>query len=98
LRDLTSRESEIFVPSLITRGRRLVVEGVPEGMWKYDEARQTLFVLNPPEMKVDVMKMVVKLDPPLSPRWAVKQRSLIYYTAAFGVVLVAFFYLLLTRL
>jgi len=42
------RETEIFVPSLLTMGRRVIVEGLnkDEGdRWAYDEKRQTLFVV-----------------------------------------------------
>ncbi|KAN0133059.1 glycoside hydrolase [Lactarius tabidus] len=46
-----ARETEIFVPERLARGRRLVVEGLrteEDGdTWTYDVARQTLFVLVP---------------------------------------------------
>ena len=43
---LKSRETEIYLPSRLTHGRRLVVRGLLEGdRWVYDEARQTLFVV-----------------------------------------------------
>ncbi|KAF8633873.1 hypothetical protein AX15_001204 [Amanita polypyramis BW_CC] len=43
---LRSRETEIFLPSRLTQGRRLAVRGLSEGdKWAYDEARQTLFLV-----------------------------------------------------
>ncbi|KAK2465756.1 hypothetical protein APHAL10511_002300 [Amanita phalloides] len=43
---LTSHETEIFLPSLLTRGRKIQVRGLSKGdRWTYDEARQTLFVV-----------------------------------------------------
>lgn len=42
------RETEIFVPSLLTMGRRVIVEGLNKDggdRWVYDEKRQTLFVV-----------------------------------------------------
>jgi hypothetical protein len=43
---LTSQETEIFIPSRLTRGRRVNVAGLSEGdRWGYDERRQTLFVV-----------------------------------------------------
>ena len=43
---LTSQETEIFIPSRLTRGRKVQVHGLAEGdRWAYDEGRQTLFVV-----------------------------------------------------
>jgi hypothetical protein len=43
---LTSQETEIFIPSHLTRGRREQVHGLAEGdRWACDEGRQTLFVV-----------------------------------------------------
>ena len=76
---LLARETEIFVPAQLARGRRLIVEGLREGdTYSYDAARQTLFVLPGArtEMQlggetVDVQAHVlhrvrVRFDPPLS--------------------------------
>ena len=41
-----ARETEIFVPARLARGRRLIVEGLSDGdAYTYDAARQTLFIL-----------------------------------------------------
>ncbi len=43
---LLARETEIFVPAPLARGRRLIVEGLAGGdAYTYDAARQTLFIL-----------------------------------------------------
>ena len=43
---LTWQETEIFMPSRLTKGRRVEVHGLAEGdRWTYDEGRQTLFVV-----------------------------------------------------
>jgi hypothetical protein len=43
---LLARETEIFVPSQLAQGRKLIVEGLRDGdTYTYDATRQTLFVL-----------------------------------------------------
>ena len=43
---LLARETEIFVPARLARGRRLIVEGLSDDdAYTYDAARQTLFIL-----------------------------------------------------
>lgn len=76
---LLARETEIFVPAQLTRGRRLIVEGLREGdTYTYDVGRQTLFVLPGVQTQVqlgseteDVQapvqhKVRVRFDPPLT--------------------------------
>jgi hypothetical protein len=94
VKSLSCRETEIFVPDLITRGRRLILQGIAGNLWRFDESRQTLFVLNPEEDPLnDGMECIhiqVQLDPPLSPRWSVKKKSATrYYLTALIVVLIA---------
>jgi hypothetical protein len=105
---LTSRESEIYVPSLITRGRRLRVIGYGIGgpdaeWWRYDEERQTLFVLNPPSAGAEkdslgdpgaVYSVEVTLDPPLRERWTMHTHWSdfgMYYGAFVSAVLAVLF-------
>lgn len=93
LTDLRSRETEIFIPNLITRGRVLSVEGVAGTNWRLDESRQTLFVLNPLGEEVDVVSITVTLDPPLMPRWALRDHSpVLYALLSILVVVVAAIY------
>jgi hypothetical protein len=62
---LTSRETEVFVPSLLTHGRKLLVTGLsPEDHYVHDEARQTLFIVTRKSTKHAIS---VTLDPPLQP-------------------------------
>jgi Glycoside hydrolase family 5 C-terminal domain len=93
LETLSCRETEIFVPSLITRGRRLVLEGVSEELWRYDESRQTLFVLNPSDEELEIVSIRVQLDPPLSPRWSVERSMKPYFYCAFIVTLIGILYI-----
>ncbi|KDQ21322.1 glycoside hydrolase family 5 protein [Botryobasidium botryosum FD-172 SS1] len=60
-----ARETEIFFPSSLARGRRLIVQGVKS--YKYDSARQTLFVLHDEMSPGVVHRIAVALDPPLDP-------------------------------
>ena len=77
---LLARETEIFVPAQLARGRRLIVEGLREGdSYIYDVGRQTLFVLpgaqtqiptgGETEANVEVHvlhKVTVRFDPPVN--------------------------------
>jgi len=71
-----ARETEIFVPEQLVRGRRLIVEGLREGdTYTYDVGRQTLFVLPGAQMQLGgeqgnvqahvVHNVTVRFDPPL---------------------------------
>lgn len=65
-----ARETEVFVPDLVLRGRKLRVSfpgaGEDAYKWKHDSEQQTLFVL--PRGKAEEGKehtVVLELDPPL---------------------------------
>jgi hypothetical protein len=75
---LLARETEIFVPEQLARGRRLIVEGLGEGdTYTYDVGRQTLFVLPGAQTQMQlgaeqgnvqahvVHNVTVRFDPPL---------------------------------
>ena len=76
---LLARETEIFVPEQLARGRRLIVEGLREGdTYTYDAGRQTLFVLPGAQTQMElggeqqgnvrahiVHNVTVRFDPPL---------------------------------
>jgi hypothetical protein len=71
---LLARETEIFVPEQLARGRRLIVEGLREGdTYTYDVGRQTLFVLPGAQTQMQlgvvqahvVHNVTVRFDPPL---------------------------------
>ena len=78
---LLARETEIFVPARLARGRRLIVEGLADGdAHVYDAARQTLFILPAPAAVVqsgesssagsdgargNVRTVRVRFDPPV---------------------------------
>ncbi|KAF7343271.1 Glycoside hydrolase family 5 protein [Mycena venus] len=65
---LSAHETEIYVPSLLLKGRKVVVHGLgPEDRYVYDERRQTLFVVprnNAPGTK---HRIQVELNVPLTP-------------------------------
>lgn len=62
----TSRETEIYIPSLIYHGRKLVVEGLgPDDKHAYDEFRQTLFVVHSDSSPSKTRKINVSVHPPL---------------------------------
>ena len=61
-----SRETEIYIPSLIYHGRKLVVEGLaPDDKYAYDESRQTLFVVQSDSSPSKTRKINVSVRPPL---------------------------------
>lgn len=75
---LLARETEIFVPEQLARGRRLIVEGLGEDdTYTYDVGRQTLFVLPGAQAQMQlgceqgnvqahvVHNLTVRFDPPL---------------------------------
>lgn len=62
----TSRETEIYIPSLIYHGRKLVVEGLaPDDKYAYDESRQTLFVVHSDSSPRKTREINVSVRPPL---------------------------------
>ena len=65
---ITAMETEIFVPSLITQGRKVVVEGLgPNDSYRHDESRQTLFIVAREVNSNKIHKITVSLSPPLDP-------------------------------
>ncbi|KIJ98592.1 glycoside hydrolase family 5 protein [Laccaria amethystina LaAM-08-1] len=69
---LTSLETEIFLPSQLAHGRRVIVKGLdPGGKHRYDESRQTLFIVCQDTTLDKVHSIVVSLDPPPVPAFAV---------------------------
>jgi hypothetical protein len=69
---LRSRETEIFLPSMLTKGRKVIVRGLDDGEdYTYDERRQTLFVVTKNAEPNKVHKITVSLYPPLEPLFEV---------------------------
>ncbi|KII91594.1 glycoside hydrolase family 5 protein [Plicaturopsis crispa FD-325 SS-3] len=63
---ITTRETEIFVPSLLAQGRKVIVRGLgPKDSHVYDEKRQTLFVLVGDQTLGRRHTVTVSFDPPL---------------------------------
>jgi len=69
---LTARETEIFVPLIMTHGRKLAVLGLDAGdKYTYDKARQTLFIVTQDASSGRMHKITVSVDPPLRPHFEV---------------------------
>ena len=63
-RPLLSRETEIFIPSQLTHGRNLIVQGLAQGdKYFYDERRQTLFIVTQNMEPGKVHRVTVSVDP-----------------------------------
>lgn len=100
LDNLACRETEIYVPNLITRGRKLIVQGVDERRWRFDESRQTLFVLNPSGDGGAAERVAIRvlLDPSLQvTSWSKGNGTVPYYFMAFVTLLLAVVYVLFGR-
>jgi hypothetical protein len=66
--NVSRRDTEVFVPDLISRGRKLVVKGLGQDQYYHDKSRQTLYIT--PTVS-GTHKITVTLDPPLQPRFRV---------------------------
>ncbi|KAI0033601.1 glycoside hydrolase [Vararia minispora EC-137] len=63
---LLARETEIFLPAQLTKGRKVIVRGLAPGdTWNHDEARQTLFILPKERIAGRVHSIDVSVEPPL---------------------------------
>jgi hypothetical protein len=63
--ELKARETEIFVPHMLTAGRKLIVDGLVDGdEWHHDEKRQTLFIVKADTTPGKTHRIEVKVDPP----------------------------------
>jgi Glycoside hydrolase family 5 C-terminal domain len=69
---LTSHETEFFIPSQLTRSRKVVVEGAEDGdKYRYDEPRQTLFFFTGNNTPGHKHKIVVSVQRPPYPAFVV---------------------------
>ncbi|EJD01855.1 glycoside hydrolase family 5 protein [Fomitiporia mediterranea MF3/22] len=69
---LTSNETEIFLPSMLARGRKVIVRGLEaSGEYHYDEAHQTLVIRARSDSPGTIHCIVVELDPPLKNEFVV---------------------------
>jgi Glycoside hydrolase family 5 C-terminal domain len=88
---LTSQQTEIFVPAMITHGRKLVVRGLQtDDDYVYDIDRQTLFIITGNSQPGMNHKVIVRLDPPLKPAFRVND-----FWSDFGLRILAFWVVLL---
>lgn len=64
---LRSRETEIFLPASLSRGRKLLITGLnPRDRFVYDESRQTLFLVHDDASPSHVHQLRVAFDPPIA--------------------------------
>ncbi|KAH9474389.1 Ergosteryl-beta-glucosidase [Psilocybe cubensis] len=72
-RPLISRETEIFLPSMLAHSRRVIVEGIKDQAdeYQYDEKRQTLFVVMSDTTPGVKHRIRVSFDPPPKPAFIV---------------------------
>jgi hypothetical protein len=69
---LSATETEIYVPSFLTKGRKVIVRGLgPEDRYVYDERRQTLFVVPRDNAPGTRHRIEVSLNPPLVPAFEI---------------------------
>lgn len=65
---ITAIETEIFLPSLITQGKKVIVEGLdPDDSYRHDESRQTLFIVARDVNPDKIHKVTVSVSPPVTP-------------------------------
>lgn len=96
-RSLRSLETEIFLPSLLTVGRKVIVEGLDEeDMYFHDERRQTLFIVARDTKPGHVHRVSVSLYPPLTPVFVVNnfwsdfgQRIVVFAVLVISILLFA---------
>jgi hypothetical protein len=61
-----AKETEIFVPSLLAHGRKMIVNGLDmDDKYSYDEMRQTLYIVHHDHSADAVHTVRVSFDPPL---------------------------------
>ncbi|KZT26027.1 glycoside hydrolase family 5 protein [Neolentinus lepideus HHB14362 ss-1] len=91
---LAARETEIYVPSALAQGRKLVVEDLDSNdRYVYDESRQTLFIVTGDTDPGAKHRVSVTLRPPLTPAFEVNDFMSDFgaQVMAVGVVVFAFF-------
>ncbi|KAG8939165.1 hypothetical protein FRC04_006933, partial [Tulasnella sp. 424] len=99
---IQARETEIFVPLFISKGRDLLVTyssstGAKAFDWKYDPARQTLFVVPGDNTPGAVHRLKVEFDRPLDYRFEVDSSiwvDLWHWWAGFMGVIFGLFWVL----
>jgi len=91
---IAARETEIFLPSLLTHDRKVVVRGLSvKDSYIYDESRQTLFVIAHDSSPGKIHKITVFFRPPSKPAFELSDfrgdfgsRILVGFGLALGIV------------
>lgn len=89
---LTSRETEIFVPAMLTARRKVIVHGLgPEDKHVYDISRQTLFIVTRDSSAGKIHKIKVTLHPlPEEPMFDVHGFWDDHWARIFAILIVIF--------
>lgn len=86
LPSLSAFETEIFLPSQLAHGRKVIVEGLSgDDNCRYDESRQTLFIVSRDNKPGKMHSISVSLQPPLQPAFEVNN-----FWGDFGARIVSF--------
>ena len=94
---IKSNETLIFYPSMLARGRKLIVEGLKDGdSYRYDEDSQTIFITTQDNSSGAMHSATVRLDPPLQSLFPINTFMSdyglrVYGVIAFLVALIAYF-------
>lgn len=91
---LTSFQTEIFVPAMLSHGRRLVVRGLQsDDRYSYDIEKQTLTVTLGDRTPGRNVRISVSLDPPQAPEFEVNT-----FSGDFGIWIASFFAIIIAML
>jgi hypothetical protein len=96
---INARETEIFLPSLITAGSKVVVNGLEPGDTSvYDYNRQTLFIVTQNSEPGKKHQITVSLDPPIRAQFELTDfweefgpRIFAFFVVIFGIAFYWFF-------
>ena len=93
--EITNKVTEIYFPSLIAHGRKVVVDGLGQGdRYHYDESQQTLSI-EPAELVLGKLhRITVKVVPPLKEEFNVNSFWDDFGTNVMATVVLVFSFLL----
>ncbi|KAF8587786.1 glycoside hydrolase family 5 protein [Ramaria rubella] len=91
--EVRCRETEVFYPAMLLKGgRNVVVDGLVREAWRYDVARQTLFIVPPGKSQEEgeARRVVIRVEPELEALFGISthwQDFVWWYTGLGAVVL-----------
>lgn len=82
--EITSKTTEVYFPSMIAHGRKVVVDGLgPDDRYHYDESRQTLSIEPAELVPGRSYRVSVKVVPPLKEEFTVNS---LWDDFGFGII------------